>query len=185
MKRIIYFLLMIILVTGCKTSKQSTSKTLVETKKTTQYIASKLQISIPNTSMTVNGTMKMKTNDRIQLNVLMPILRTEMYRIEFTPNEVIVIDRGNKQYIKTSFTELSSLVSTKISFETVQKLLLEASKPDGKKELTTSDLGLPYIKGAKVRLYDFTDKEFAIEPTTISDKYQQVTLNDFIDMLED
>lgn len=41
--------------------------------------------------MSVGGTMKMKTHERVQISLLMPILRTEVARIEeVTPNEVLL-----------------------------------------------------------------------------------------------
>ena len=79
MKRIIYLLLAVVVLAGCKSSKHlgtSETKTPVST-----YLASKLQLTIPNKkggSMSVGGTMKMKTHERIQVSLLMPILRTEV-----------------------------------------------------------------------------------------------------------
>lgn len=69
MKRIIYLLLLVVVVlAGCKSSKHlATSETKTSTKApTSSYLASKLQLTIPGKkgSMSVGGTMKMKTHER-------------------------------------------------------------------------------------------------------------------------
>ena len=179
MKRITYLLLIILVMASCKSTKHTSSK-LPSVTKTTQYLSSKVQFSVPGSSMNVNGTMKMKTGDRIQLSLLMPILRTEVVRIEGTPNDVLLIDRMGKQYVKTTFAELSYLLPTGMSFEKLEKILLDSSQPGGKTELTTTDLGLPYVSGARMKLSDFSDKEFEMSSATISDKYKQVTIDELI-----
>ena len=65
-------LLMVVLLAGCKTSKV-VKTTPVEP----AYLSSKLQLTVPNKngSMTVSGSMKMKSGERIQLSVLMPVFR--------------------------------------------------------------------------------------------------------------
>lgn len=49
--------------------------------------------------MSVGGTMKMKSRERVQISLLMPILRTELARIEVTPTEVLFVDRMNKRFV--------------------------------------------------------------------------------------
>ena len=82
MKRIIYLLLLVVVVlAGCKSSKHlATSETKTSTKApTSSYLASKLQLTIPGKkgSMSVGGTMKMKTHERVQISLLMPLLYAE------------------------------------------------------------------------------------------------------------
>ena len=102
MKRIIYLLLLVVVVlAGCKSSKHlATSETKTSTKApTSSYLASKLQLTIPGKmgSMSVGGTMKMKTHERVQISLLMPILRTEVARIEVTPDEVLLVDTSSRK----------------------------------------------------------------------------------------
>ena len=56
--------------------------------------------------MTVSGSMKMKSGERIQLSVLMPVFRSEVMRMEVTPDEVLLIDRMNKRYVRATRDEL-------------------------------------------------------------------------------
>ena len=152
MKRIIYLLLLVVVVlAGCKSSKHlATSETKTSTKApTSSYLASKLQLTIPGKkgSMSVGGTMKMKTHERVQISLLMPILRTEVARIEVTPDEVLLVDRMNKRFVRATKAELKNVLSKNVEFSRLEKILMDASLPGGKTELTGKDIGiiLPYV----------------------------------------
>lgn len=75
MKRFVYLLLVVVVLAGCKSSKRlATSETKAPV---SSYLTSRLQLTIPNKkggSMSVGGTMKMKTHERVQVSLLMPIL---------------------------------------------------------------------------------------------------------------
>ena len=104
--RILPFLLLLSLVlglSGCKTSRKMTSSTGEP-----RYLSSKVQLTIPNKggTVTVNGTMKLVSGERMQLSFLMPILRSEIARLEITPNDVLVVDRMGKRYVQATRKEL-------------------------------------------------------------------------------
>ena len=165
-------LLMVVLLAGCKTSKV-VKTTPVEP----AYLSSKLQLTVPNKngSMTVSGSMKMKSGERIQLSVLM--------RMEVTPDEVLLIDRMNKRYVRATRDELKGILPENADFVRLEKLLFKASLPGEKKELTGRELGIPSLERAKVRLSDFSTAEFELIPTEVSSRYTQVALEDLLKML--
>ena len=166
MRNVFYLLLLVVMLAGCKSTKNITSSVPVAEP---CYLSSKLQLTIPSGSdgsITTGGTMKMKGGERVQLSILMPILRTEIARLEITPDEVLLIDRMNKRYVRASRKELDDI-----------------SRPEGKAELSGKELGIPSLERAKVRLYDFSSKEFAMTPTEISDRYTQVPLEELLNML--
>ena len=161
MKRIIYLLLLVVVVlAGCKSSKHlATSETKTSTKApTSSYLASRLQLTIPGKkgSMSVGGTMKMKTHERVQISLLMPILRTEVARIEVTPDEVLLVDRMNKRFVRATKAELKNVLSKNVEFSRLEKILMDASLPGGKTELTGKDIGIPSLEKAKVQLYELS-----------------------------
>ena len=159
-------LLMVVLLAGCKTSKV-VKTTPVEP----AYLSSKLQLTVPNKngSMTVSGSMKMKSGERIQLSVLMPVFRSEVMRMEVTPDEVLLIDRMNKRYVRATRDELKGILPENADFDRLEKLLFKAS--------------LPSLEKAKVRLSDFSTAEFELIPTEVSSRYTQVALEDLLKML--
>lgn len=184
MKRIVYLLLVVVVLAGCKSSKRlvtSEAKAPVSS-----YLASKLQLTIPDKkggSLSVGGTMRMKTHERVQISLLMPILRTEVARIEMTPEEVLLVDRMNRRFVRASKEELKGILPKNAEFSRLEKILTDASLPGGKTELTGKDIGISSLKKAKVQLYEFSTKEFSMTPTELSSKYRQVPLEELIKML--
>ena len=185
MKRIVYLLLVVVVLAGCKSSKHlATSETKTSTKtQTSSYLASKLQLTIPGKkgSMSVGGTLKMKTHERVQISLLMPILRTEVARIEVTPDEVLLVDRMNKRFVRATKAELKNVLSKNVEFSRL--ILMDASLPGGKTELTGKDIGIPSLEKAKVQLYEFSTQEFSMTPTELTSKYNQVPLEELVKML--
>ena len=184
MKRIIYLLLLVVVVlAGCKSSKHlATSETKTSTKApTSSYLASRLQLTIPGKkgSMSVGGTMKMKTHERVQISLLMPILRTEVARIEVTPDEVLLVDRMNKRFVRATKAELKNVLSKNVEFSRLEKILMDG----GKTELTGKDIGIPSLEKAKVQLYEFSTQEFSMTPTELTSKYNQIPLEELVKML--
>lgn len=178
-KRWLPFLLAVLLLAGCKSSK---TITVPVTPETSGYLSSKLQLTVPNkdSSITLGGTMKLKGGERLQLSLLMPIIRSEVMRMDITPDEVLVVDRMNKRYVRASREQLKDVLPPEADFDKLQKMLFKASRPGAKAELTGSELGLPKMEKAKVRLYDFSDAEFTMTPTEVSGKYTPVKVEDLI-----
>ena len=187
MKRAVYLLLVVIVaLSGCKSSKRLVTSETSETKaRTSGYLTSRLQLTVPGKkgSMSVGGMMKMKTRERVQISLLMPILRMELARIEVTPTEVLFVDRMNKRFVRATKNELKEILSKNVEFSQLEKLLTDASKPGGKTELSGKDLGIPKLEKAKVQLYDFSTKELSITPTEVTSRYRQVSLEELMKML--
>jgi len=184
MRRFVYLLLVVVVLAGCMSSKRlATSETKAPV---SGYLASKLQLTIPNKgggSMSVGGTMKMKTHERVQVSLLMPILRTEVARIEITPDEVLLVDRMNRRFVRATKEELKGMLPKNAEFSRLEKILMDASLPGGKTELTGKDIGIPSLEKAKVQLYEFSTKEFSMTPTELTAKYRQVPLEELVKML--
>ena len=70
----------------------------------------------------------------------MPILRSELARIEFTPNYVLLLDRYHKEYIKASYSEVSFLANNGLSFYSLQALFWNQLTAPGAKTITEADL---------------------------------------------
>ncbi|HJD76672.1 DUF4292 domain-containing protein [Bacteroides reticulotermitis] len=186
MRRVIYLLLAVLLLAGCKSSKHlAVPETEVTAVPVTSYLSSKLRLTIPNkgSSMDIAGTMKMKSRECVQISLLMPIFRSEVARIEITPDEVLLVDRMNKRYVRTTKEELKTIFPKNAEFSRLEKLLTAASLPGGRTEFTGSELGIPALEKAKVLFYDFSSKEFAVSPTELTSRYTQVPLEDLIKML--
>ena len=163
-------LTLVIGLSGCKTSRKVTSS-LGEPR----FLSSKVQLTIPNKggTITVNGTMKLVSGERMQLSLLMPILRSEVARLEITPDDVLVVDRMGKRYVRATRKELKDVLPKKADFAHLEKMLFEAAKPGGKASLE---------KG-KIVLTDFSDKEISLTPTQVSSRYTKVEWTELLEML--
>lgn len=169
-------------LTGCKTSRQSASGLSGKT----GCLSSKVQLTVPHERgavLTVNGTMKLKDGERMQISFLMPILRTEVARIEVTPDTLLLVDRMGKRYVRATRRELKHLLPRKADFAHLQKLIHAASKPGAKNYLTGQDLGIPSLSKGKIELSNFSDKEFTLAPTRLSSRYREVELSELLEML--
>lgn len=187
MRRIVFLLVGVLLLAGCKSSKHlAVPETEVAVPVVPSYLGSKLRLTIPGKSggsMDVAGTMKMKSSERVQVSLLMPIFRSEVARIEITPDEVLLVDRMNKRYVRTTKEELKRIFPKNAEYSRLEKLLIDASLPGGRTEFTGTELGIPALEKAKVQFYDFSSKEFSISPTELTSRYTQVPLEDLIKML--
>ena len=125
----------------------------------------------------------MKSHERVQISLLMPIIRTEVARIEVTPSELLFVDRMNKRFVRATKSELKEILSKNVEFSQLEKLLTDASRPGGKTELSGKDLGIPKLEKAKVQLYEFSTKEVLITPTELTSRYRQVSLEELMKML--
>lgn len=175
-----WLMALLIGLAGCKTSRQAEG-----TKGETGFLSSKVVLTVPSKDavLTVNGTMKLKAGERMQLSLLMPILRSEVARIDITPEEVILVDRMGKRYVQASRQELKGILPKKATFQHLEKLLYAASRPGGKNMLTGSELGIPSLEKGKIELTDFSTKPFNLTPTQLSSRYQRVELYEILELL--
>lgn len=167
-------------LSGCKTPRKAVSSW-----GESRYLSSKVQLTIPNKggSITVNGTMKLVSAERVQFSILMPIIRSEVARMEVTPDEILLVDRMGKRYVQASRKELKGILPRKADFAHLEKMLFEASKPGAKNYLTGKDLGIPSLEKGKIVLSDFSDKELSLKPTQLSSRYVKVEWTELLEML--
>ena len=90
--------------------------------------------------ITVPAKLSMRKDECIRIQLLMPILRSELARIEFTPDYVLLIDRYHKEDIKASYSEVSFLANNGISFYSLQSLFWNQLTAPGAKHLSAADL---------------------------------------------
>ena len=92
-------LLLAVGLAGCKTSRHSSSLS-----GESACLSSKVQLTVPHkdATLTVNGTMKLKKEECMQISFLMPILRTEVARMEVLTGKELGIPSLEKGKIELS-----------------------------------------------------------------------------------
>ena len=109
--------------------------------------------------------------------------KVKLARMEVTPEEILLVDRMGKRYVRATRKELKDVLPKKADFAHLEKILFDASKPDGKKDLSGKELGIPSLEKGKVELSNFSNDSFSLTPTELSSKYTQVELNEILEML--
>lgn len=88
----------------------------------------------------VNGTLRVKKGEVVQLSISAPLLGFEVARAEITPDGVLVIDRLNKRYVKVPFSELEAMTKVSLDFHILQALFLNEVFLPGKEFLNHRDV---------------------------------------------
>ena len=146
----------------------------------------RLTVPTKDAVFTVNGTMKLISGERMQLSFLMPIIRTEVARMEVTPEEILLVDRMGKRYVRATRKELKDVLPKKADFAHLEKILFNASKPNGKKELSGKELGIPSLEnpgaGANITIRGGMSLTQSTEPLYIVDGFEMGSALDNIDI---
>lgn len=181
LKLVVCCLLALTIVTGCRTSRVSVK----DISEQSRYLSAKVMLTVPykDESLTVNGTMKLLGGERIQFSFLMPFLRTEIARLEFTPDAALAIDRMGKRYVQVDKDDLKAALRGKVDYYKLEQLLFKAALPGGKSTLTPKELGLHSLQKGEISLYDFSDKELQLYPTQIPSRYAKVEWDELLNLL--
>lgn len=80
----------------------------------------KMDINAGGRDISVSGNLRMKRDDVVQLSLT--LFGVEVGRLEFTPAEVLIVDRFNKQYVRASYDQVGFLQQAGLDFYAVQAL---------------------------------------------------------------
>lgn len=143
MKRLITIISVIVLLASCASKKAVTDGSattgLSKTQKSEQQAFMKrvldnqvqarnivasadFRLVAGNKDLSCDGKISMRRDEVIRLQLLLPIIRTEIARIDFTPDYVLLVDRFHKEYIKASYKDVSFLADNGLSFYSLQAL---------------------------------------------------------------
>lgn len=151
-KILVSLLLMIMLMVSCKTSEplyrgviltgEEQLEAIVSNTPVFDSFSSRLRLTLPlnGEEKTVNGTLKMKRDERIQISLVLPVIRTEAARIEITPERVTILDRMNKVYTSVPVSELRSVFNTEIDYPMLQALFANQIFVPGSAVLSSKQL---------------------------------------------
>ena len=105
-----------------------------------EYVTAKMKFNLTQKgqNISVGGNLKMKKDDVIQLS-LVAFGIMEAARIELTKDEVLVIDRINKRYVRSSYSGLSFLREAELDFYGLQSLFRNEMFVPGKKTMKGSE----------------------------------------------
>lgn len=171
--------LLLLLLSSCSTQRSAHSAA------GDVYLSSKVSLTVPyqGSMQTLRGNLRLVSDERAQLTLLMPILRTELVRLELTPDTVLLVDRMNHRYVQASRQELRPWLPRRATFANLERLLRRAARSDAPFTLQAAQLGLPKLEGAKIVLTDFSTGPFTLTPTRLSSRYREVPFDDILKLL--
>ena len=132
----VIFLTATMIFSACRSSKQATGESiptaaasgvvahLNANRQVARGIRGKLSISLKagnSAPLTASGSIKMKRDEIIQLSITALGL-LELGRMELTPQYLFIQDRYHKRYIKAAWSDIPSLKSAGVDFNTFQAL---------------------------------------------------------------
>ena len=98
-------------------------------------------IKVGEKDLSVPGSIHMRRDEVIRLQLFIPLLGSEIGRLEFTPNYVLVVDRMHKEYVKADYNELSFLKNNGLNFYSMQALFWNELSLPGTNKLSDKDYG--------------------------------------------
>ena len=90
--------------------------------------------------ISVPGALRMRKDQVIRIQLFIPILGTEVGRLEFTPDYVLIIDRLHKEYIKADYNQVDFLKKQGVNFYSLQALFWNQLLLPGSQRVSESDL---------------------------------------------
>ena len=152
----VFFLVGIfVLLIGCKTTRQTASVALSKANKDERIesiqnqsvpfktLSSSLRFSFKskkkNNNTSANAQLKIIKDQIIQLSVRIPFLGIEGARINIMPDQIIIIDRMNRQYASESIQKIKEITSFDFEFYSLQALFTNQLFIAGKPAVTPAD----------------------------------------------
>ncbi len=152
MKRLNRYLLVVIAglcLAACHTQKTTTTTTPRRITKEQQLVqqviaaqplfqtaeATKARVGITfaGQKMNINGTISIITDSIIMLSV-QPLLGIEMFRIDLTPQQILVVDKMNRRYVEMSYAELGTMTGLPLTYRDLQAVFLNRMFVVGKEQ---------------------------------------------------
>ena len=100
----------------------------------------KFNVKSGSKDITVPGSIHMRKNQVIRLQLFVPILGSEVGRLEFTPDYVLIVDRMHKEYVQADYNQLDFLKNNGLTFYSLQALFWNELTVPGAKTVSTADM---------------------------------------------
>lgn len=177
---ILFALVAMLSVMSCASHKDSADIL----KKKNIAASGSLSVVTADKDLTAPAKLMMSQGNIIRLQVMMPILGSELFRVEFTPESVLVLDRMNKQYAQESYSAVNTLVKSNLSFDKVQALVLQYLAEQKELPLALPAGGKTYNVTLKGSFHDIKEVQEVDQPTVLSSKFKKMSIKDITKMLK-
>ncbi|MDR0973862.1 MAG: DUF4292 domain-containing protein [Prevotellaceae bacterium] len=180
--RLTILLMSVLLFTACASRQLLSDRTLTTT---TARLTATIQTDTDE-SGTLSANLKFCRDRLIRISFLMPVLRSEAARLEFTPDSILYIDRTTRRYAHLSYRELAAqrttlpMIDTRLSYRRMQAYVLRLL--DGHAD-ADAPLLLPPLR-LRMQLTDINVSDDVIEPTPLPRRYTPATIAQLLQLPE-
>ncbi|MDR0989384.1 MAG: DUF4292 domain-containing protein [Prevotellaceae bacterium] len=167
--RQLFPLLLLLLMTGCRSGRTLTEQT--------RCLSAKMQLTMPvqGKRVSIGGTVKLIHAERIRFSFVMPLVRSEVARLDLTPDSLFFIDRRNRTYLQAACSEASELLPTGFNFAQLEQLIrTAASRSPRKATLRGEQLCIAALAKSRIKLSGFSGDEFSLPPAQLSARYTRI-----------
>ena len=122
--------------------KLSFVEKVADTKVLAKNLVSSIMFNVQSgdKDITVPGSIHMRKDEVIRIQLFIPLLGTEVARLEFTPDYVLVVDRMHKEYVMGDYNQLDFLKQNGINFSSLQSLFWNQLFLPGQQSVSESGL---------------------------------------------
>lgn len=154
-------LLCLIITTGCRSTKQTVGTVeLGAAKARTEFFDSmqksalqfqtmtarlNAEVLVPGKELSSRVDFKMVKDSAFQLSV-QPFMGVEIFRIEFTPDSVKVVDRMNRRYVAENYENLRGQTPIEFNFYNLQSLFINRIFLPGNQRIDNEEYGKFLLK---------------------------------------
>ena len=140
MKRYLYLAAVALILASCSTTKRvqkAQQQTVDPQRQLLEQVISvqpeftslqsnkvRFKIDYQQHSYSINGSISMIRDSAIIMS-LQPLMGIELYRMEITKNEVTVIDKMNKRYVKETFEKFQRQTGVNAGFNDIQAVCMD------------------------------------------------------------
>ena len=118
----------------------------------------KVRLDMAGDDISTSGTLRMKRDEVIQLSLVDPLLGiTEVARMEFQKDRVLIIDRINHRYVEEPYSRVSFLQRANVDFNTLQSLFWNEVFQPGTNRPSSDAFSVATIVGGRPSV-KFTDR---------------------------
>lgn len=100
----------------------------------------KFELVFGDKNIELDGSLSMRKDEVIRIQLNAPFLGFEVGRMEFTPTYVLIVDRMHKEYIKADYNQVDFLKKQGVNFYSLQALFWNQLLLPGTQKVSESDL---------------------------------------------
>lgn len=143
-----------------------------------------LSVKFGDNEQTAPSKLSISRGKIVRLQVMMPLLGSELIRLEFTPDDVLVLDRMNKRYIKEKYDMLNVLTGANLSYPFVQALVIDYLAKQDELKLSLPASGKPVDLLLQGNFKDIKAEKTDITPTEVTSKFSKMQISDLTKMMK-